>query len=73
MSGAASFHKWGSITVLGSKWWISCDKFTGQVCVDPETRLIGFAPPVWKRFIGQPIDNLVAWLDKFGVVDLEEL
>ena len=25
---------------------------------------IRFAPPIWDRFLGQPLDNLLAWLRK---------
>jgi len=46
---------------------------TGQVDTD-DTGIVRIAPPVWQRFIGQPVSNLSNWLlMKFGTVQMEEL
>jgi hypothetical protein len=43
-----------------TKLYISSSFATGQVNVDDG--LILFAPPVWRRFVGQPLENLLSWL-----------
>lgn len=50
-----------------SKWWVSCQKFTGQVNVDDDETVLT-TPPVWKVFRGQKFCKLISWLAKFGPV-----
>lgn len=54
------------------KLWVSSPKFTGQVDV-ADGEVITMTPPVWRKFVGQPLENLVAWLSQFGKVELEAL
>jgi hypothetical protein len=54
-----------------TKYYISCRVATGQVSVNDRT--IISAPPIWYRFIGQDISNLIRWLDRFGDVIIEEM
>lgn len=41
-------------------YWLSTSKVTGLVEVINES--ISKTPPIWKRFIGQHIWNLIRWL-----------
>ena len=46
-----------------NKYWISAPRFTGQVdTVSEEPFTILAAPPVWRKFVGQPMKNLIRWL-----------
>lgn len=55
------------------KYWVSCRQATGQVNTNEEGRLV-FVPPIWGKFIGQPLTNLTQWLTvRFGSCDCEEL
>jgi hypothetical protein len=45
--------------------WISTPKTTGLVDVI-EADIIIATPPIWKRFIGQSLCNLINWLKKTG-------
>lgn len=45
--------------------YISCSKFTVRVYTN-ERGTIYQAAPIVKRFIGQPILNLLLWSKKFG-------
>jgi len=49
------------------EWWVSCDRFTVWVQVD-ERAVITDAAPIVRRFIGQPLQNLKRWANKFGGV-----
>jgi len=54
------------------KYWVSSKKFTGQV--DSVDGLIVDAPPVWRKFKGQPLNNLLAWLRRIdGALILERI
>jgi hypothetical protein len=53
------------------KFWISLPRLTGKVEVSAD--VIVTTPLVWKSFIGQPLKNLVAWLSKFGQVEVERI
>jgi hypothetical protein len=44
---------------------VTCKKFTVGVEVD-RSGVIRDAAPVVRKFIGQPLDNLVRWFRKFG-------
>lgn len=54
------------------KYWMSCDKFTIQIGVDG-LNYIQFAPPIVRKFKGQPLDNLIRWMTKLGGFQQEEL
>ena len=56
-----------------TKVWVSSPKFTGQVDVSDNNKSILTAPPVWRKFQGQRLENLVLWLMKFGKVEVEVL
>lgn len=43
------------------KYRVESGPFIGQVDTKDDTRIVS-APPVWKRFIGQPLYNLEWWL-----------
>lgn len=55
-----------------TKLWVSSPKFTGQVDVD-DGQVMLMTPPVWGKFRGQPLENLVKWLSKWGKVEVEAL
>lgn len=53
----AAAHVQGDAT----PWWLSTEKVT--ICVDVDARgIIVAAPPIARKFIGQPSANLGAWL-----------
>lgn len=54
------------------KHWISCVRFTVQVNTD-ERGTIVWAAPVVRRFVGQPVANLLAWARKLGGMRHEKL
>ena len=44
-----------------TSWWLSTEKMT--ICVDVDAAgIIVAAPPIARKFIGQPAKNLGAWL-----------
>jgi len=45
--------------------WVSCPKFTTVSEVN-EKHIIIKSAPFTKKFVGQPIANLVRWAEKFG-------
>jgi hypothetical protein len=54
--------------------WISCPKATGRVVAeDTGNCKIVAAPPIWGKFIGQPLHRLIGWLWKFGEVEVKRL
>ncbi len=46
-----------------SRWWLSTTRMTVLVECD-EQDIITATPPIVRKFIGQPIDNLIAWMKK---------
>jgi hypothetical protein len=52
-------------------WWVSCNRFTIRV----ETRdgTIVEAAPICRKFIGQPLRNLLAWAGHIGGLRFEKL
>jgi len=55
------------------KWWVSCDRFTVQV-VTNSSDVIVFAAPIVKKFMNQPMSNLIGWMTrKFKAVIVKEL
>lgn len=51
-------------------YWISCAKWTSRVVVD-ETGVIVKTAPVVRRFIGQPVENLLRWAARIGGLRVE--
>lgn len=49
------------------KFWLSCRKFTCRVYTD-ERGTITWAAPIARRFVGQPLENLLNWMQQFGGV-----
>jgi len=47
------------------KLWVSAKKFTGQVNVDDQNKIV-FTPNVWHKFVGQPLPNLINWLTRLS-------
>lgn len=52
--------------------WVSCPKFTVGVTVDASSMITG-GPPFVRRFVGQPLGNLLRWARRFGDVRHEYL
>ena len=53
-------------------YYLSSEMFTGRVETNSRM-LVTDAAPVWYKFIGQPLSNLVDWLDSRGGLVIEEL
>ena len=51
---------------------ISCKKFTVRVKLSEDGIILDTAPRV-RKFIGQSIENLIRWSEKFGRVDVFKL
>lgn len=49
--------------------WVSSSSATAMVEVDPGG-IIVWTAPIWKRFCGQPFENLRRWLNAPRIVDL---
>lgn len=47
------------------KCWLSCRNFTIQTNVDHAGTIV-FTAPIARRFLGQPLGNLVEWMRKIG-------
>lgn len=54
------------------KWWVCCSKFAIQVNTDENGR-ITFAAPIAKKFMGQPLQNLLRWAEALGGFHYTEL
>lgn len=53
----------GHVQGDATSWWLSTERMT--VCVDVDGRgIIVAAPPIARKFIGQPATNLGRWLRK---------
>ena len=50
------------------KYWVSTERVTGQV--NTRDGMIVFTPPIWRKFLGQPFQNLKNWLRDVSVVKL---
>lgn len=53
-------------------WWVSCKKFTIGVETDGAD-IVTKAPPIARKFIGQPSKNLGRWARKFGDFQIKEI
>lgn len=51
------------------KYWLSCSRFTVQVNVD-ERNIIIWTAPITRKFVGQPLTNLLRWCAPYELVDL---
>lgn len=47
------------------KCWLSCRQFTIQTNTDSHGTIVWTAP-ITRRFLGQPLGNLVAWMRTIG-------
>jgi len=57
------------------KYWVSCLKFTVKSETDDNGKIVD-ATPVVQVFIGQPLNNLISWFERFGktrYVDLKKV
>lgn len=52
-------------------WWVSCHKMT-ILAVSEDARIVDTAP-IAKKFVGQPLRNLKAWMEKFGGFKVERI
>ena len=50
--------------------WISTPKFTVIVETD-DAGIIRKAAPLVRKFVGQPLDNLLSWAARFGCLKTE--
>lgn len=53
-----------------TEYWVSCKWATGYVSVNDKMEILNTAP-VWKRFIGQPINNLLRWLRVYDIKEIK--
>ena len=50
-----------------TEWnYLSSPRMTVAVEVEVESRLVKTAPPIARKFVGQPVSNLVRWLERQG-------
>lgn len=55
------------------KYWVSCSRFSVQVNTDERGTII-WAAPIVRRFIGQPLGNLVRWASASAIpLDIRQL
>lgn len=52
-------------------WYVSCRRFT--VCVYTRDGVIVAAAPVVRKFVGQPLGNLVSWFERFGGLKIHRM
>ncbi len=57
---------------MSTEWWISCRKFTVAVTVN-DSGVITEAAPIVRKFLGQPLSNLLSWARKFGGLETKRL
>jgi len=53
-------------------WWLSSRRMTIGVGVDRYQRIV-VAPPIVRRFIGQPLNNIRRWMQKQGGFSVAQL
>lgn len=53
-------------------FWLSSDQMTVEVVVDFDGKICKAAPIV-RKFIGQPLDNLVRWMETQTNFRMEEI
>lgn len=57
--GLGSIPSAGTILIM-TKYWLSCSRFTIQVNTD-DNGIIVWTAPIARKFVGQPLQNLVRW------------
>ena len=59
------------------KYWLSSRAMTIEITVAPtgynNQKVVTDAPPIAKKFIGQPMGNLVNWMQRQGGFKMREL
>ena len=53
-------------------YWFSCSRFTVQVDTDGNGTIVGAAPIV-RKFVGQPVRNLIRWARAMGGLRIVKL
>ena len=53
-------------------FFLSSRKMTVGVHVDPKDRIVK-APPIVRKFVGQPLSNLTGWMQQQGDFRMEEI
>ena len=51
------------------QYWLSCSKFTVQVNTDESGKIV-WAAPITRKFVGQPLANLLRWCGPHKLVDI---
>lgn len=52
----------GIIQRMNDRWvWLSTERMTVVVRVDDDG-IIKVTPPIVRKFLGQPVDNLIGWM-----------
>lgn len=49
-----------------TRYWVSSSFATCQVNVGEDGRIVHICP-IWERFRGQPLGNLLGWLRPYGL------
>ena len=57
---------------MTKRYWLSCNKFTVGVTVNDQNIIIE-AAPITRTFIGQPLSNLINWMEKLKGFKLHAL
>ena len=52
-------------------YWLSSEKMT--VLVDVKDNTIVIAPPIVRKFLGQPIKSLINWMEKQGGLKVKKV
>ena len=63
-------NEWAKLKIKA--YWISTSWATAYVEVD-DREIITSTAPVWKKFIGQPVSNLINWLSSKDKPELETI
>jgi len=53
-------------------WWLSSLRMTVGVTTDDDNVIVDAAPVV-RKFVGQPLGNLIGWMSRQGGLQVEEL
>ena len=57
---------------MAVEWWLSSNRMTISVSVDRNETIVDAAPIV-RKFIGQPLQNLIRWMGHQGGLRIEKL
>lgn len=58
---------------MKSTHWLSSNYMTVGVAVDPDTGKIIDAAPIVRKFVGQPLRNLINWMSRQGGLRIVEM